>query len=616
MPIDSKLIFTGPPSGGRLVFGEADEITIPEAAISADADFGPDDLATDGRLLWDSGVSRGERYTAPITWQDADRVGARARQAWQDAQRVIAQACSRWQDGAAISARAAQKWAEADRLRVAASTRWQDGAAMRHTNRTEWQEAVRLRAIASTRWQDGADMRHATRNDWQEAIRLRHLVAQRWQDGAAMRREMRHSNGPGVPVRVLAATRWQDAMRPPAGLSQPLVPVVPPLEPCYDPATLGRLAFSDPLVAGDGRLVFICIRGGEPEFPPGLLYILPARYYMAVHSLTAQLLPSMQPFPIYGVSLKGDAGSFARSFTARGPMSLFDLLAPTAGVPQSVQITLDGMAFVFVVTGITEAESHGQRGAQITGKSITSLISAPYARETARLSTQARTAQQLALEALEFSGVDLSWGLDDWLVPAGAWSHLGTPLAAVQAIVEAAGGYLQSHRTLPTLVAAHPYPTLPGGLTGGPWNWGGSFAADVELAADAVITRSVQRSDGADVDAVYLAGSGGFGAFVSREGTAGAKLSPLVTDPLISAVEAGRQRGLSILGAAGAKHLVQIDTGLLTGPSLPGLIDVGQLLQVNASPPWRGRVRSASVSAEHGREVVQSLTVERHLEGA
>ena len=50
------------------------------------------------------------------------------------------------------------------------------------------------------------------------------------------------------------------------------------------------------------------------------------------------------------------------------------------------------------------------------------------------------TAQQLALQALDLTGYTLDWDLTDWLVPAGAWSHSGTPLAAVQAIVEAARG--------------------------------------------------------------------------------------------------------------------------------------------------------------------------------
>ena len=85
----------------------------------------------------------------------------------------------------------------------------------------------------------------------------------------------------------------------------------------------------------------------------------------------------------------------------------------------------------------------------------------------------------------------------------------------------------------------------------------------------------------------------------------------MLTSPLITAPIAAQQRGLSVLGAAGAKHMVQISLPVLTGASQPGVLDVGQLVQVNESTPWRGRVRSVSVSAQ--KAVRQTVTLERHL---
>src|SRR5690606_27012625 len=162
--------------------------------------------------------------------------------------------------------------------------------------------------------------------------------------------------------------------------------------------------------------------------------------------------------------------------------------------------------FAFLVDGLQHEERFGRRGVRISGRSVTALLAAPYARESARMSTEALTAQQLAVAALEFTGADLDWGLTDWLVSAGAWSHVGTPLAAVQAIVGAAGGYVLSARNAATLLARHPYPELPGGIPGGPWNWDGAFAADVELAPDALFVTSIERRDGPDFNAVYVSG--------------------------------------------------------------------------------------------------------------
>lgn len=333
---------------------------------------------------------------------------------------------------------------------------------------------------------------------------------------------------------------------------------------------------------------------------------------MAVHSLAANMLPSLDSVPIFDVSLAADSGSTVWTFSASAPASVFDQLYTAPGeLPPNIRITLDGMQWVFIVDSLQRTEQFGQRGTRLAGRSATALIGQPYSPESASLSDAPYTAQQLAAQALDLTGVALDWDIDDWLIPAGAWSHAGTPLAAVQAIAEAAGGYVNSHRSAATLLVRHPYPTLPGGIPGGPWNWGGAFPADVELAPDSIITSAIERKDGPAINGVYVSGANqGVLAHVKRGGTAGNVLASMITDPLITATEAAQQRGLSVLGAAGAKHMVQISLPILTGPSQPGVLDVGQLVQINESTPWRGRVRSVSVQGKAAR---QSIQLERHL---
>lgn len=339
--------------------------------------------------------------------------------------------------------------------------------------------------------------------------------------------------------------------------------------------------------------------------PEALFYILPARFYMTVHSITAERLPDLAEVPIYDVSLAADAGSFGWSFSASGPASLFELLAPSLGLPTQLRVTVDDLQWVFVVETVRRNREFGKAAVSIGGRSATALIGAPWQRSAARTNAEARTAQQLAADALALSGVGVDWGLTDWLVPAGAWNHQGTPLAAVQAIAEAAGGHVLSHRSNATLLVRHPYPTAP-------WEWGAGVA-DVELAPDAIITSAIERRDGPDINAVYVSGtSQGVLAWVKRTGTAGEKLAAMVADPLMTHVDGARQRGLAVLGAAGAKHNVTLDLPVLTGASEPGVLDVGQLVQINEAVPWRGRVRAVNVRG--GRPVVrQSVTLERHL---
>ena len=163
------------------------------------------------------------------------------------------------------------------------------------------------------------------------------------------------------------------------------------------------------------------------------------------------------------------------------------------------------------------------------------------------------------------------------------------------------------------MLTRHPYSQRTGDNPGAPWGWM-TGPADVDLALDAIITDGVERRDGPDINAVYVSGTTqGVLANVKRAGTAGDKLSAMVTDALITHVDAARQRGLAVLGAAGSKYNVRLELPVLTGPSQPGVLEVGQLVPVQAASPWRGRVRA--VSAAYKRPTLrQTVTLERHLE--
>ena len=615
MPIDSKLIFTGPPSGGRLVFGEADEVTIPAVGLSADADFGPGDpataaeLPTDGRLLWDAGVSRGERYTAPIAWQDAQRVGARAQQVWQDAQRFAHHAATRWQDGAAIGARAAQQWTEAQHLRARAVTRWQDGVGQRSNARADWQEGQRMRAIAAARWQDGSAMRHTTRNDWQETVRLRHLAAARWQDGSAMRRETIHSGAAGIPVRILAATRWQDAMRPPAGVSQPLVPIVPPLEPCYDPAALGRLVFTDAWVQGDGRLVFVCIRGDEPG--PGATVIVPVRsVYMTINSFSLKRLDNDYPIMANSMSLSLDVDSWTWtcSFSVNGS-ALPTVARNSNGDPVVARATINGTPIDFLLERISRDRSFGSSQLRVQGRGLSAQLDDPYAPVlTFGNPSSARTARQLLDDILTINGVSNGWGISafdptDWYVPAGVFAHQGSYISAMNQVVGSVGAYLQPQDTGQNMDVRMRYPTPS-------WEWSGA-TPDIVLPSAVTSQEGIDWVNKPDYSRVFVVGqeNGVLGRY-TREGTDGAILAPGVVDPLITHVDAVRQRGRTILSQTGTMANVTLRLPVLAET---GIIRPGKMVRYTDDGVTRiGMTRSVGVDVAMPT-IYQTIEVETYV---
>lgn len=341
---------------------------------------------------------------------------------------------------------------------------------------------------------------------------------------------------------------------------------------------------------------------------------------MSVHSLRAFLLPSMEEIPIYGVNLGDADGSFCRTFTATAPVEVEDALQPAGSMPALIRIELDGIPFDYLVDRPQVDDGFGDRVLRFGGRSPTAAVARPWAREIQRLSAAARTAQQLALEALEYTGVDLDWGIVDWLIAAGAWSHSGTPLQAVQTLAEAAGAYVMSARTGAELLVRHPYPDFnAGAILGLPWNWYQTgVVPDVELAADVVDTISRTWTHGGDINGVWLSGvSQGIQSHYKRTGTDGANLALPVTDPLLLSADVARWRGRSIVAAAGLKQSITITAPVITGePTSPGILERGQLIQINQSPPWRARVREVNVAAEFGGEVRQTVRLERHMEVA
>ena len=440
---------------------------------------------------------------------------------------------------------------------------------------------------------------------WGVAAGLERTHRAPWGRADARPRSARAPWGLATPQRRVAQAPW--------GLAALLPAVNRPL-----PATPGQFGFTLP-ATGQVHLEFctpseydstdlvlgglVCIT--QPHIPDGT-GIAARRTYMQTHSLAAYRLPDMTPVPLTGCDLAADEGSFGWTVSATGTAEVLALLAPTAGLPSQLRVVLDGLTWDVVVEGLRRTRAFGRTGASITGRSIAILLSDPYSPERAFLNGVPATAQQIVIDALQFSGVMIDWQVTDWLVPAGAWSFTGTPMAAVRRVADSIGALVQCPRTGSVVSIRPRYPVLP-------WQWAGA-TPDVTLALDPLTSEGYERADRPAYEGVYVSGQAqGVLALVKRTGTAPSLLMASVTDALITHLDAARQRGASLLGAAGPQAAMTLTLPVLTGAGEPGVIDVGKLVQVNdPAGAWKGRVRSVSVRAD-GTSVRQTLTLERHL---
>ena len=225
------------------------------------------------------------------------------------------------------------------------------------------------------------------------------------------------------------------------------------------------------------------------------------------------------------------------------------------------------------------------------------MLAAPYAPVIAFANTEPRSAQQLMEDVLTFNGIPLGWTVDwaltDWLVPTGVFAKQGTWIEALNTIVGAAGGYLLPHPSEKILRVRHRYPVVP-------WDWWTDVTPDFVLPVDTVGRESLRWIDKPAYNRVFVAGqeTGVLGQ-VTRTGTAGDVLTPMVVDALITQAAAARQRGIAVLADTGR----QIEVTLRL-PVLPetGTIEPGAFIAYQDGGLARlGLVRSTLACRRSGR---------------
>ena len=621
-----KLVFGAAADGtGHLVFGEAGSVVIPDAVLSVDADLpglgeltlragvviGMDaelpGLDGDIDLLWDANVSRGTRVTLEAQWQQAKPVACGVATRWEQAQPLRNATITRWEQAQHLAAAVGVHWQETERLRSAARGHWQQADALRAALQTDWQEAQRLRAAVAAHWQEGAGLRAVVHGHWQETERLRASLLAAWQGQAVpMRALVGAGYGDATPMRLALDSHWQQAWRPRSGVS--VLPKPPAPAPCYDPARLGLLVFDTPYT-GDGRLVFVCNHG--EVLPPAGVVVLPRRSYIMINSVEIRRADALagDPLPSDAFSMQLDRQSWTWNFSASFHAAASDAVAPGLnGEPVELEVRVNGVPYRMLGERFTASRRLPENVVRVSGRGKAALLDDKINPVRTFTSAVDRTANQLMTDALTINGVGFGWsvdfGLEDWLVTAGAWMHQGTYISALAEIAGAAGGYLQPHNTdaVIRVLPAWPKPW---------WEWG-QLVPDIELPAGLSEIDDTDIVDRPLYNRIFVGGeSYGVTADLTRTGTNGDLLKqPGVVHPLITGMDVAKQRARAELSVSG-RSLVHKMTLPVLGQT--GVIKPGVVLRYHdhANALRTGIVRSTNVSMQFP-VLTQSLEVESH----
>jgi hypothetical protein len=485
------------------------------------------------------------------------------------------------------------------------SARHQDATRLQDSTWFAHQDAMRLEAARRGLFQNAGPLINATRFRHQDGDRTKRAGrVSRWQSAVLVVRGQGSDFQTARPQLKGWRGRYQEAVPPPPGISRWVVPEPPVPQPCYTPST--HLLFAA-LAATDGHLLFLCENHITPPPPDGEPVVVPVRrVYFVINNVTLYRVSDGAPVPVFNLSLSLDASSWAWGFDAVLPAKAEALVAGSAFGPVELMASVNGTPFRVLAESISRERIFGDASIRISGRGRNAVLAAPYAPVMTFSNTEGRTARQLMDDVLTVNGIPLGWavdwGLTDWNVPAGAFAQQGSWIDALTAIAGAAGGYLIPHPSAQSIRVRHRYPVAP-------WEWS-TITPDFVLPVDAVARESLRWLEKPAYNRVFVSGQDvGVLGQVTRAGTAGDVLAPMVVDPLITEAAAARQRGIAVLADTG--HQIEVSLRL---PVLAetGIIEPGAFVEYQDGSVTRlGIVRATQVEAGMP-EVWQTLGVQTY----
>lgn len=535
-------------------------------------------------------------------WRDGERVTGDAPLPWPPVENVHAGNDTSWRDGKLLSRYPHLPWSDAGPVRgYPPSMPWRDASLIEQYKRLPWRDAIPVRGYPPRLpWRDGTFVLRYTREPWQAANPVRNLIREPWRQGLFNLGRVVEAWRQGRFNGGWTREPWREAMVLESHGS-PIIPPDPPVdEPCYVPSAI--LEFNQ-LAPAATELLFICESDLEP---PDTTIVVPVRkVYMVFNTFTLRNVETDTYIACQAFNMSLDVDSYTWSFSGSIPRAEFSKVQRSSPeIPVELEAVINGVAYRFLMDKIGGDRQHGSfPSMRIQGRGLGAaldLLSGNY-----NNTDSARTAAQLMDDCLLVNGVGVDWTIDwqltDWLVPQGAFAMQGTAVAALQSIVNAAGGYLQPDPVLKTLYALHKYPSAP-------WLWD-LVVPDYELPTAVVTTEGMEWVDKPRYTRVFVAPTQGVITRVTRASASEILVAPTAVESIAATAVAGEQKGRTILS----------DTGRIvnTSLSLPvlaetGIIPPGKMIRyVEGLSEKLGITRAVSVSVTEGR-TRQTLQVEIH----
>lgn len=513
----------------------------------------------------------------------------------------------RWAKPATLGINTKAVTSAVDEYRAGASAPWHETEKLNASSSAEWVDSGQADDSSSLRWKKkGKMLWHESDDPWDRSRPADNAQNSEWPLGGFKEDSSRLAPwNEGKPADDRSRAFWGKLEKNNFGSFLVLYPDSVPSEQSF---WIPWVKYSRTLAPGWGVVT--------PETPdpnaPGQQIIIPVK-------VRYNILNSAQVVKVGGgainctaLSMSIDYTSWSWGFSMSVPADQQAALMPVAyNEPVELDIVIQGEPYRMVAESIKRERAFGSNQLVVSGRSLTAYLDSKYAPKKNFGNNVARTAQQLMNDVLTDNGVPIGWAIDwnvdDWLVPANTWSMRGTYIEGLVNIANSIGAYLIPDPLLKEIRVLPRYPQKP-------WDWS-LDTFDIQLPTAVVQRESIEWYESPDYNAVYVSGTtSGVTAQVKRTGSAADKVAEMVTDPLITHVDAARQRGIAELGMSGAMANIVLSMPILseTGIILPGKM----LKYVDGADALISLSRGVNVTAQWGSNgalvLRQSVEVEAH----
>lgn len=492
---------------------------------------------------------------------------------------------SPWNDGQQLAHRLHLPATQPIQQPIRQASPWNNASplAVRIATQTDWPVQQPLRQ--GSPWNNAAPL--AQRGDWGSLFPLITPIAIQspWHKATPVGSGWHSGWRVALPMPQAWRSWWDSAIPPPPGIRYRPPRPKPPLRP-------------------QGRLDFRCPALGDLNFGPACFgsggWLVPLREsYHVLNSGSLIRLSDGADIAVSSLTVSIDRESWCWSLRAT---LIGRVAADRAAERTEVEATINGFHWRFVIDSLSRSREFGKTDGRISGRSLAAWWSAPYNPTGSYLETEAKTAQQLALQVVPYGGF-LDWQLPTWTVPGRVWQYQNlTPVEVLARLAKAAGGMIQSDPVDLKFWLSLKWPVKP-------WEW--TTTAPFATLPSAYCTKEEREGiPGLAYDAIMVYGGvdSGIVCMATRAGEPGLIVAPPVTDSVIVDIEPAKTRAAQEIADLWPMRRFTVTLPLQAQPAGAGLILPGLFFDFSdGDDGWRGLAADVSITASFGK-VTQTVT--------